>query len=180
MAARQYRFVQTDVFTDTPYRGNPLAVVLGAEGISDGEMQSIAREMNLSETTFVLPPSRADCAARVRIFTPGVELPFAGHPTIGTATVLAREGLLPAGARTIALEEGIGPVAVTFDGDPAAPAFAWMRHPDATFGPALENRAAFARALSLDESDLLATPICSGSTGLPHLYVPLRDKEAVD
>src|SRR5687768_12694510 len=106
MAAREYRFVQVDVFTDTPYRGNPLAVVLDAVGIGDEEMQSIAREMNLSETTFVLPPTRPECAARVRIFTPGVELPFAGHPTIGTAVVLAREGLLPAGATTIALEEG--------------------------------------------------------------------------
>jgi trans-2,3-dihydro-3-hydroxyanthranilate isomerase len=180
MAGRQYRFVQVDVFTDTPYRGNPLAVVLGAEGISDEEMQSVAREMNLSETTFVLPATRPDCAARVRIFTPGVELPFAGHPTIGTAVVLAGEGLLPSGARQIALEEGIGPVRVRFEGDAAAPSFAWMRHGEATFGPAMANRAEFAAALGLSEADLLDAPICMGSTGLPHLYVPLRDCDLVD
>src|SRR6266508_6139629 len=103
MAAREYHFVQVDVFTDTPYRGNPLAVVLGAEGISDEEMQSVAREMNLSETTFVLPATRPECAARVRIFTPSFEMPFAGHPTIGTSFVLAREGLLPAGGAEFVL-----------------------------------------------------------------------------
>jgi trans-2,3-dihydro-3-hydroxyanthranilate isomerase len=180
MAGREYRFIQVDVFTDTPYRGNPLAVVLGAEGISDEEMQSIAREMNLSETTFVLPTTRPECAARVRIFTPGVELPFAGHPTIGTAVVLAREGLLPAGATGVALDEGIGPVPVTFDGDPGAPSFAWMRHGEATFGPALDNRDEFAEALGLSAADLLDAPICAGSTGLPHLYIPLRDRDRVD
>ncbi|MGH2587236.1 MAG: PhzF family phenazine biosynthesis protein, partial [Dehalococcoidia bacterium] len=97
MTARDYRFVQVDVFTDRPYAGNPLAVVFDAEGIAGDEMQAIAREMNLSETTFVLPPGRPECAARARIFTPGQELPFAGHPTIGTSIVLAREGLLPPG-----------------------------------------------------------------------------------
>src|SRR5215212_8639261 len=123
MAERTYRFVQVDVFTERAFAGNALAVVLGAEGITGEEMQAIAREMNLSETTFIVPPSRPECAATVRIFTPGSELPFAGHPTIGTAFVLAREGLLPPGATGILLEEGIGPVLVRFEGDPAAPTF---------------------------------------------------------
>lgn len=180
MAGREYRFVQVDVFTDTPFRGNPLAVVPDAKGIDDEEMQAIAREMNLSETTFVLPSTHPDCAARVRIFTPGVELPFAGHPTIGTAVVLAGEGLLPAGATAIALEEGVGPVPVRFEGDSAAPSFTWMRHGAATFGLSLENRAEFATALGLAETDLLDAPVCAGSTGLPHLYVPVRDRALVD
>ncbi len=84
---REYRFFQVDVFTDRLFGGNLLAVVLDPAGLADAEMQAIAREMNLSETTFVFPPTRADCAAGVRIFTPVRELPFAGHPTLGTAAV---------------------------------------------------------------------------------------------
>ena len=97
--ARDYAFVQVDVFTDRVFGGNPLAVFLDAQGLDDATMQAIAREMNLSETTFVLPSTRPDCAARVRIFTPVHELPFAGHPTIGTTWVLATESRLGGGAR---------------------------------------------------------------------------------
>ena len=179
--SREFRFVQVDVFTERVFGGNPLAVVFEAKGLGDREMQAIAREMNCSETTFLLPPTRVDCAARVRIFTPGRELPFAGHPTIGTAWVLASEKLLPSGATRFNLEEGIGPVEVTLEGEPTAPSFLWMRHGEATFGSELTNRAAFARALGLAESDLLAgAPICTGSTGNTFLYVPPRDRDAVD
>ena len=117
--AREYLFVQVDVFTDRMFGGNPLAVFLDGRGLADGEMQSIAREMNLSETTFVLPATRPECAARVRIFTPAREVPFAGHPTIGTAWVLATEGRL--GGAGAALEEGIGPVAGRAGGAAGAP-----------------------------------------------------------
>lgn len=178
---REYRFAQVDVFTDRVLGGNPLAVVLDARGLADGEMQSVAREMNLSETTFLLPPTRRDCAARVRIFTPARELPFAGHPTIGTSWVLASEGLLPAGAARVLLEEGIGPVEVELEGPARTPRFVWMRHGEARFGPELGNRAGLAAALGLGEADLLAgAPIRSGSTGSLHLFVPLRDRAAVD
>jgi trans-2,3-dihydro-3-hydroxyanthranilate isomerase len=181
MSERDYRFIQVDVFTDTMFRGNPLAVVLDAAGIADDEMQSIAREMNLSETTFVLPPQRNGCVAWVRIFTPGLELPFAGHPTIGTAFVLATEGLLPKGAREIVLEEGVGPVPVRFEGDPSAPAFAWMAHPPAAFDPEVQDRVAIATAMNLSEAELIdGAPILVGTTGAPFLYVPVRDKAAVD
>ena len=181
MASRELLFVQVDVFTERVFGGNPLAVVFEAAGLSDTEMQAIAREMNCSETTFLLPPTRPDCAARVRIFTPGREVPFAGHPTIGTAWVLATEQLLPPNTRRFNLEEGIGPVEVTLEGEPARPSFLWMRHGEARFGPELTNREGFARALGLAESDLLAgAPIRTGSTGRTFLYVPLRDREAVD
>jgi len=181
MAPRELRFVQVDVFTERVFGGNPLAVVFEAAGLSDMEMQAIAREMNCSETTFLLPPTRSDCAARVRIFTPARELPFAGHPTIGTAWVLATEQLLPPNTHRFNLEEGIGPVEVTLEGDPAHPSFLWMRHGEAQFGPELTKRAGFARALGLAESDLLAgAPICTGSTGNPFLYIPLRDRDVVD
>ncbi len=179
--AREYGFVQVDVFTDRVFGGNPLAVVLDARGLTDGEMAAIAGEMNLSETTFVLPPTRPDCDARVRIFTPRRELAFAGHPTIGTSFVLATYGMLPAGALTLTLEEGIGPVPVRLEGDPAAPDFLWMRHGAATFGPPLAPRAAFVAALGLTEDDLLPdAPIQTGTTGSAFLYIPLRDRAAVD
>ena len=178
---RELRFVQVDVFTERVFGGNPLAVVFDAGGLSDGEMQAIAREMNCSETTFLLPPTRSDCAARARIFTPAREIPFAGHPTIGTAWVLATEKRLPGNSLRFNLEEGIGPVEVTLEGDPARPSLLWMRHGEARFGPELPDRAGFARALVLGESDLLAqSPICTGSTGNTFLYIPLRDREAVD
>src|SRR5512132_1799220 len=87
-----YRFIQLDVFTDQAFAGNPLAVFPEAEGLSDERMQQIAREMNLSETVFVLPPSDEKALRRLRIFTPTSELPFAGHPVVGTWNCLAREG----------------------------------------------------------------------------------------
>lgn len=191
---RAYTFEQVDVFTERIFTGNPLAVFPHAEGLTGEEMQAIAREMNLSETTFVLPPTRPECAALVRIFTPGRELPFAGHPTLGTAYVLVRGGRLPAGARAFALEEGVGPVSVRVEGDPAAPSFLWMRQQDATFGEPFTECAAFAAALGLVEADLLPdAPIITGTTAVTtanapgrdrgatdRLYVPLRDREAVD
>lgn len=173
--------MQVDVFTDRVFGGNPLAVVLDGRGIGDADMQAIAREMNLSETTFLLPVSRPDCAARVRIFTPGHEIPFAGHPTLGTAWVLATRGLLPPGTRRFALEEGIGPVPVEFEGPPDRPSFVWMRHRDATFGSQIADRARAAAALGLGEADLLpGAPVQSASTGNPFLFVPLRDRATVD
>ena len=179
--SREYRFVQVDVFTERVFGGNPLAVVFEAATLDGGEMQAIAREMNCSETTFLLPPTRPDCAARVRIFTPAREVPFAGHPTIGTSWVLATERLMAAGATSFNLEEGIGPVEVTLEGEPTRPSFLWMRHGEARFGAELGDRAGFARALGLAETDLLAgAPVCTGSTGNAFLYIPLRDRDAVD
>ena len=179
--SRTYAFVQVDVFTDQVFGGNPLAVFLDPVGLSDADMQAIAREMNLSETTFVFPPDIPECAARVRIFTPSRELPFAGHPTVGTAWVLAVAGRLPADQSEVALQEGIGRVPVRLVGDVRRPSTVWMRHRDADFSPFSGQPAAIASALGLNASDLLPEyPICTGSTGLPFLYVPLRSPEAVD
>ena len=181
MPARSYRFVQVDVFTDRVFGGNPLAVFLDARGLDDALMQQIAREMNLSETVFLFPPSRPDCAVALRIFTPAREVPFAGHPTVGTAWVLAAHGMAPKGLARFVLEEKIGPVPVELEGNPARPDFIWMKHPGAIFDPALENRDAVARALGLTEAELLpGAPIQPGSTGNKFLFVPLRDKAAVD
>ena len=181
MSTSPYRFVQVDVFTDRVFGGNPLAVFLDGRGLDDERMQQIAREMNLSETVFLFPPSRPDYAAALRIFTPAREVPFAGHPTIGTAWVLAARGLGTRGASRFVLEEKIGPVPVELEGDPARPDFIWMTQQEATFGPALDDRPAMARALGLTEADLLpGAPIQPGSTGNTFLFVPLRDQATVD
>jgi trans-2,3-dihydro-3-hydroxyanthranilate isomerase len=169
-----------DVFTDRALTGNQLAVVLDAGDIARDVMQKVAREMNFSETTFVMAPTQSGCAARVRIFTPGTELPFAGHPTIGTAWVLATQGLVPGGAQEFALEEGVGPVAVRGERGPNGSTF-WMTHPPLKFGEVLSDRRRMATGLGLDESYLMAdVPLQVASTGLDHLYVAMRDKRAVD
>src|SRR5207237_6805045 len=130
---RRYRLRWVDVFTERPLLGNPLAVVLEADGLSDIEMQAIARETNLSETTFVLPSEKREHAAKVRIFTPHVELPFAGHPTVGTGWVLINEGQVGSDAAAFTLEEGVGPIAVRVD-RAARSLVRWMEHPPATLG----------------------------------------------
>src|SRR5258706_5666524 len=104
-----YRFSTCDVFTRTRFGGNQLAVIHDGRGLSDQAMQSIAREFNYSETTFVLPPADPRHTARVRIFTPARELPFAGHPSVGTAFVLATEGAFSAQAPDIQLDEQVRP-----------------------------------------------------------------------
>src|SRR5262245_32119512 len=106
---RSYRYLHFDVFTDHVFGGNQLAVLLDARGLRPDLMQTIAAEMNFSETTFVLPPDRPDTDVRVRIFTPGEELPMAGHPTIGTAFALARAGVLEAGREHVVFSLGVGP-----------------------------------------------------------------------
>src|SRR5215831_21021279 len=108
------RFATLDVFTDRPFAGNPLAVVLEAEGLETGAMQAIAREFNHPETVFVFAPGDARNRARLRIFTPARELPFAGHPTVGTAVLLAIADGAAAG-RDLVFEEGIGAVRCTIE-----------------------------------------------------------------
>jgi trans-2,3-dihydro-3-hydroxyanthranilate isomerase len=177
---RRYQVRWVDVFTERPLKGNPLAVVIGAEGLAEEQMQAIARETNLSETTFLLPPDNPEHAARVRIFTPYVELPFAGHPTIGTAWVLLQERLVRNGATGLTLEEGIGPVAVHVDGEGPG-RILWMVHPPVKFGETIEERDEMAGALGLSLGELLpGVPIQVASTGLPFVYVALRDPSSVD
>ena len=174
-----YRLRTVDVFTERVLSGNPLAVVLGAEGLSDATMQAIAREMNLSETTFVLPPEHGG-TARVRIFTPAAELPFAGHPTIGTAWVLIDEGITPAQADELTLEEAVGPVPVRVERNRRR-TLLWMTHPPVRFGAVVAEQAALATALGLPASDLASgIPVQVASTGVPFVYVALKDPSAVD
>ena len=169
-----------DVFTDRALAGNQPAVVLDAGDIAPDVMQRVAREMNFSETTFVMAPTQPGNAARVRIFTPGTELPFAGHPTIGTAWVLATQGLVPGGALEFTLEERVGPVAVRGERGPNGFTF-WMTHPPLVFGEVIADRKRIAAGLGLDETYLAAdVPLQVATTGLDFLYVALRDARAVD
>src|SRR6266516_6699740 len=107
--ARSYRFLHVDVFTDHLFGGNQLAVVLDGRGLSSETMQAVAKEMNFSETTFVLPPERTDTDVRMRIFTPGDELPMAGHPTVGSTFALARAGVIEPGRARFVFGLGVGP-----------------------------------------------------------------------
>jgi trans-2,3-dihydro-3-hydroxyanthranilate isomerase len=177
---RRYRLRWVDVFTERALAGNPLAVVLEADGLSQAQMQAIARETNLSETTFVLPPEKREHAAKVRIFTPYVELPFAGHPTVGTGWVLLDEGLVGSDAAAFTLEEGVGPISVRVDRS-AATVVLWMSHPPVKFGEVIEEREDVAVALGLTVGDLRPdAPIQVVSTGVPFVYVALKEAVAVD
>src|SRR5882672_1838424 len=116
----KFAFTQVDVFTEAPLRGNPLAVVHGADGLSDAQMQTFARWTNLSETTFLLKPASAEADYRVRIFTPGGELPFAGHPTLGSCHAWLAQGGEPKTAGRVVQECGVGLVPIRLDGRRAA------------------------------------------------------------
>jgi trans-2,3-dihydro-3-hydroxyanthranilate isomerase len=171
--ARRLAMTQWDVFSAKPLEGNSLAVFSDARGLSDGEMQAIAKEMNLSETTFIFPRDREterQRGVRVRIFTVEEELPFAGHPTLGTAFALRGEG----GAQEVTLELNVGKVPVRFEETSGQPTFGEMIQKDPVFGMQ-HDREAVARATGLNIDDFDASlPIETVSTGLPYTVVPLR------
>ena len=155
-----------DVFTDRPYAGNPLAVVFEADRLQTEQLQAVAAEFNLSETAFVLPP-RDGGDYRVRIFTSRVELPFAGHPSVGTAVTLARLGRIPTGAVIQECGAGLIPVTVakdraTLSGGPPA------------IGPDLDPAPLLA-ATSLGVDDLAGLPVRSASVGVEHVFLPVSD-----
>jgi trans-2,3-dihydro-3-hydroxyanthranilate isomerase len=180
----RFRYVTADVFTDRRFGGNQLAVFPDAREIPPDAMLDITREFNYSETTFVLPPDNPKHTRRVRIFTPEREMPFAGHPTVGTAHVLAHIGeLLLTGVETrIVFEEGVGPVPVTIREQGGRPVFAQLsvaKLPE--IGPPPPSLDALAGMLSLEPGDLAHTAYTpeAVSCGLPFLFVPLRDRDAV-
>lgn len=179
------RFVQVDVFTDTPLCGNPLAVILDGEGLTGEQMQAVAAEMNLSETTFILPPTIASAQAKVRIFTPRIELPFAGHPVVGSSYVLATEGRLPRleGRATIHLELGVGLLPVDIISTAGAVTQVIMTQPAPQFLSQLpvDDVGLLARGLGIEAQEILATnlPVQLVSTGIPQLMVPVRSLAAV-
>jgi len=175
-----HRFVIADVFTETAFGGNQLAVFPDAHGLSDRAMQALAREFNFAETTFVLPPVDSRYTRRVRIFTPQTDVPFAGHPTVGTAAVLARLGLVevPDGATTIVFEEGIGPVAVDIRLDGAATVTRLILETDVE-SPADRPARGDAAAVLGQREDAVVDSWFAG-VGIPFCFVHLTDRDAVD
>ena len=175
---RHFPFVQFDVFSSRPFEGNPLAVFPDGRGLSDQQMQALAREMNLAETTFVLPRDPAterERGVRVRIFTVQEELPFAGHPTLGTAFALRGSS----GLGEVALELNAGKVPVRFEAKPGQPAFGEMTQPEPKFG-LIHDRETVVRATSLRDGDIdPSLPIQTVSTGLPFTIVPLRGLDVI-
>jgi trans-2,3-dihydro-3-hydroxyanthranilate isomerase len=176
--AQTYRYLHVDVFTNTPYEGNQLAVFLEPAGLNDGMMQTIAREMNFSESTFIL--SKQASGARMRIFTPGEELPIAGHPTIGSTFALAAEGVIPTGAAEFVFDLKAGPTPVSLEWRDGRLAFAWMTQKLPAFTGTLRDRDAMAAAVGLAPTDLLPIPAEVVSTGVPFLFVAIASRAAVD
>lgn len=179
---RSYRYLHYDVFTDRVFGGNQLAVVLDARGLSTATMQAVAKEINFAETTFILPAERPDTDTRMRIFTPGVEMPMAGHPTIGSTFALARAGVIPEGRERFVFGLNIGPTPVSLTWRGSDLSFAWMTQLNPTFAEPVADRAAAAAALGLPEAAVTGTglPVQDVSCGVPYLIVPLATRSAVD
>lgn len=175
---REYRFIQVDVFTDRPFGGNPLAVFPEAEGLTAQEMQCLAREMNLSETTFVLPPQALEADFKVRIFTPAAELPFAGHPVVGTHWVLAHLGrvTLREPVTQVRFELGVGVLPADLHVTGGRVERVVMTQGQPTFHAVLEDVAELAAGLGLAPEAITETglPVQVVSTGVPQMMVPLR------
>jgi trans-2,3-dihydro-3-hydroxyanthranilate isomerase len=168
---RRFRYVIADVFTDEPLAGNPVAVFTDGRDLSEVDMQAIARETNLSETVFVLPATTDDADVRIRIFTPAVELPFAGHPTLGSAFVLGG----PLQKIVIRLETGAGVVPVTLDREGAKIVFGRMEQPVPPW-QAVEDPAPIFAALGVEGSNL---PVVRYDLGPGHVYIALDSPDAV-
>ena len=178
MPTHRYAYRHIDVFTTRALEGNPLAVFPDAQGLTSELMQRIAGELNLSETVFVFPPDDAAHAAKLRIFTPRRELPFAGHPTVGAASVLASTGIVT--SDVIAVEENVGVIPMRTERDASGATTHWLTTPAITFGDTVDPQAC-ARALGVDVSDLHGTaPPQYASAGSPFLLVPLATAAAVD
>ncbi len=180
----RHRYLTADVFTDRIFGGNQLAVFPDGRGLTTEQMQKTAREFNFSETVFVLPPDSPAHARRLRIFTPATELPFAGHPTVGTAFVLASIGDLRLEGEwsRVVFEEGVGPVPVRIRAASGRPVFSQLTAPrPPEVGPPPPARADLAAMLGLGADDLLGEP--NGpqaiSCGLPFLFIPLKNRDAV-
>ncbi len=175
---RHFHFAQLDVFASRQFAGNPLAVFFDGRGLTDGEMQLLAREMNLSETTFVLPRDtkvEKEKGIRVRIFTVQEELPFAGHPTLGTAFAL--RGSTDAGE--IVLDLNAGRVRVRFEAISGQPVFGEMTQLEPKFG-AQHDRETIVRVVGLRDGDIdPSLPVETVSTGVPFTIVPLRGLEVM-
>lgn len=171
-------FFITDVFTSRKYGGNPLATFVDCESLSDQEMQKIAKEINFSETTFITSRKPVNGGYEVRIFTPNTEVEFAGHPTLGTAHVIASH-LLKSPGSDVMLNLAVGKIPVTNTQTPAGTSVLWMKQTTPRFGNTLQATT-LAQVLGIEVDEIMADfPIEEVSTGFPHIIVPLRNLEAL-
>ena len=186
---RAYRYIHLDVFTDKRMQGNQLFVFTQPAGLDTETMQTMTRESNLSECTFVFPPEAAGTDHRVRIFTRTAETPFAGHPTIGTAFALAHAGVLKPGVTRTTFGLGVGPINLDLDWKDGRLAFAWMTQLKPTFGKAVTDGAALAAALGIEPATVRLKPDTTGDSipagqevncGSNFFIVPLATRKAVD
>jgi trans-2,3-dihydro-3-hydroxyanthranilate isomerase len=172
-------YLHYDVFTRDALAGNQLAVFLDGRGLVTATMQAIAREMNFSESVFVLPPEQQGTQRRLRIFTPAVEMPMAGHPTIGSAFAMAQAGVVQPGCSTFVFGLNVGPVPVDLEWAGSQLQFAWMTQARPTFGRIVDG-APVTAAIGLELRDLLPNrPLQVVSCGVEYLLVPLRDGSSV-
>lgn len=180
---QSYRYYLVDVFTTARFGGNALAVFPDADSLDALTMQRIARELNLSESAFVTASNVPECDYRVRFFTPQMELPMAGHPTVGTAYVLAQIGRIVGSDEQVVVhfEEGVGtiPVAVDFNAD-SQPDIIWMTQPVPQFGAVWDDLTVIADLLSVNVADIdTRSPVQAVSAGVPFLFVPIKDRAAL-
>jgi trans-2,3-dihydro-3-hydroxyanthranilate isomerase len=176
------RYLHYDVFTDTPHAGNQLAVFMEPAGLATEAMAAMTREMNYSECTFVFPAEAAGTDLRLRIFgRAGNEMPFAGHPVIGSVFALADDGVIAAGRTEYTFGLGIGPTPLALEWERGRLRFAWMTQQRPTYGASLQPSAALASAMGLDPTQLLPNlPIQEVSCGSAFFYAPLTTRAAVD
>ena len=176
------RYLHYDVFTDRQFEGNQLAVFPDARDLTTAQMQTITREMNFSESTFLLPAETPGTDVRMRIFTPGAELPMAGHPTIGTTFALAHEGVIAAGRERWVFGLGVGPTPVELTWDGEALSFAWMDQRPPEYRQPASLRTEIIRAAGVDPAAVDATglPVEEISCGAAFSFVPVQTRAAVD
>lgn len=178
---RTYRYLHLDVFTDRPFEGNQLAVFPEPEGLSTEEMQAVAKEMNFSECTFIFRAESPGTDVRMRIFTPGEELPMAGHPTIGSTYALVHERVIAPRATDFVFGLGVGPTPVSLDWRDDVLDFVWMTQQPPSFRGRVKDVDRFAAAIGLSPADLRSgLPVEAISCGVPFLIAPIASRDAVD
>jgi trans-2,3-dihydro-3-hydroxyanthranilate isomerase len=182
MAISRYPYLHYDVFTDRRFEGNQLAVFPDATGLSARTMQRIAREIGFAETTFVTKAEGSDTDVRMRIFTPGTEMPMAGHPVVGSTFALARAGRIARGTDEWVFGLNVGPTPVALEWNGNGLNFVWMAQRVPEFGPTFQDPGKVAHALGVREEDIRDTgmPIQQVSCGVPYVIVPMTTRAAVD
>lgn len=178
----RYRYLHYDVFTNRQFGGNQLAVFLDAEGLTTAQMLAMAKEMNFSESSFILPNEREDTDIRMRIFTPGAEMPMAGHPTVGATFALAHAGVIPPGRPRWVFGLNVGPTPVDIDWEGGRAWFVWMTQQLPEFGPTIPDLDGVAQALGVRPGAVRASdmPVQEVSCGVPFVFVPLATRADVD